>query len=170
MPFLIYKMEIVVLRSKIRKYIGVIHSILYIGHSIDVSSLPIPYPSFLYRSIHWHNPNSITLWWQLEILSRREMYKFPLCINFCVLSLRWCNLSISLGRRKQPLDQLHMVWERNHQNHHPTPLYCVYFPIALFIFCVNFSRIIYATLSRKRRFAKEHCNRILAPGTSSTLG
>lgn len=149
---------------------SVIHSILYIGHSIDISSPPIPYPSFLYRSVIWHNPNSITLWWQLEILSSREICKFPLCINFCVLSLRWRNLPISLGRKKQSLDQLHMVWERNHQNHHPTSLYCIYFPISLFIFCVNFSRIIYARLSRKRRFAKEHCNRILAPGTSSTFG
>lgn len=170
MPFLIYKMETIVLRSKRTKYVECHNRILYIGHSIDVSSPPTPYPSFLYRSVPWHNPNSITLWWQLEILSRREMYKFPLCINFCVLSLRWRNLSISLGRRKQSLDQLHMVWERNHQKHHPTSLYCVYFPFALFIFCVNFSRIIYATLSRKRRFAKEHCNRILVPGTSSTLG
>ena len=148
---------------------GVIHSILYIGHQIDVNFPLIPYPSFLYRSVPWHNPNSIILWWQLQRLSRREMYKFPLCINLCVLSLCWHNLSVSLGRRKQLLDQLHMVWERNHQNHHPMSLYCVYFPIPLFIFCVNFSRIIYATLSRKR-FAKEHWSRILVPGTSSTFG
>lgn len=61
------------------------------------------------------------------MLNGREMYKFPLCINFGVISLCWSHFSDYLGKKENNLRTISIGSEK--ENHWSISHYFINFPL-----------------------------------------